>query len=592
LSNSRVNHIAILAACLMILFSSYSETAPVYALTVTVSGRVIDEDGQGMEDAEIEVYAFDERYNVEVYFGSFSTSSDGSFAIDLTVGKKYTLHFSKDGYVEVTRSVYIKMYGSGEVSLGDITLLKSLRLSSQILSLAANPGDKLLLPFSVSNIGGESETVKFSASHPEDWSVRILDQAGREIREAELSSGVSLSLQLEVTVPMNAAGRNSLTLTAAGKTNSTLKFTIDIEPLSESILFCQFPGKSAKPSDTVRFQLKLRNPFGSEMRFKIQVGSVPSGWDASIKTTSGEPITEVILGGNEFVSLIVEVEPPETAKAGNVYNLTVTAESSDGLVTDSLLLTVSLTEAKEDIRIAAKYPEVTVEAGKAVQYPITISNLGDTDRLLLLSVEPPADWDVAFKSGTIEISRLYLEAGRSENLILKATPPSTVSIGTYTIPVRIRSEEGVIYAEMNLKATIIGSYELSLEPSTLLTSVTAGGSITFTAKITNIGHTAVTGVSLNLDIPEEWDSSITPPQIELLKPREAYTFTAVISTPEDTVAGDYLITLTGLSDQVQSDQVQVRITVTAPTSWGLIGIGVAAAMIVALVLVFIKFKRR
>jgi len=576
----------------MILFSSYLEMNLVYALAVTVSGRVIDEDGRGMKDVEIEVYAFDERYDVEVYFGSFSTSSDGSFAIDLTVGKKYTLRFSKEGYVDAARSISVKMYGAGEVSLGDITLLKSVRLSSSTLSLAANPGDKLLLPFSVSNIGGESETVEFLVSHPEDWSTRILDQAGREIKKAELSSGLSLSLQLEVTIPMNAAGRNNLTLRAAGKTDSTLKFTIDIEPPSESLLFCQFPGKSAAPGDTVRFQLRLKNPFGSETRFKIRIGSIPSGWDASIKTSSGESITEVTLGGNEFVSLIVEVEPLETAKAGNEYNLTVIAESSDRIVTDSLPLSIVLTEAKEDIRIAAKFPEVTVEAGKAVQYPITISNLGDVDRLLLLSVEPPAEWKVVFKSGMMEISRLYLESKRFENLVIEAAPPSTVNIGISTIPVQIKSEEGSIYAEMNLRATIIGSYEIILEPSTLLTSVTTGGATSFTVKVTNIGHTTITSVNLHIDLPEDWEASISPVQIESLKPKESFTFNVEISTPEDAVAGDYMITFIGLSDQVQSDEVQVRITVTSPTSWGLIGIGVAAVMVIVLVLVFIKFKRR
>ncbi|RLI06672.1 hypothetical protein DRO22_00335 [Candidatus Bathyarchaeota archaeon] len=131
-----------------------------------------------------------------------------------------------------------------------------------------------------------------------------------------------------------------------------------------------------------------------------------------------------------------------------------------------------------------------------------------------------------------------------------------------------------------------------MEPSTLLTSVTAGGSTTFTVKITNIGHTPVTSISLNIALPEDWESSVTPVQVDSLKPRESFTFNVAINTPEDTVAGDYLITLTGLSDQVQSDEVQVRITVTAPTSWGLIGLGLAVVMVIVLVLVFIKFKRR
>ena len=589
---TRRSHVTKKFAIFLIFSILFLSLSPVHALAVTVSGRVIDEDGQGMKDVNIEVYAFDETYQVEVYVDSFTTSSDGSFSIALTVGKEYSLRFSKEGYVKVTKSLSVKIYGTGKVSLGEIVLNKAVKLSSAVLSLAANPGDKLLIPFVVSNIGGETETVEFSVSHPEDWSTRILDQASREIKKTELSSGVSLNLQLEVTIPLKATRRHTLTLTAASKTNSTLDFTIDVEPPSESILFCQFPGKSVAPGNTVRFQMRLKNPFGAEMRFKISVNSIPPGWTASIKTASGESISEVILGGNEFVDFIVEVESPENAKAGEEYSLTVIAESPGGNVTDSLPLSVALTEAEEDIRISAKFPEVTVEAGKALKYPITISNLGEIDRLLLLSVQPPTDWKVVFKSGTMEISRLYLEAGKSESLILEATPPSTVKIGTYTIPVQIKSPEGSIYAEMNLRATIIGSYELTLEPSTLLTSVTAGGSTTFTVKATNTGYTSVTSVSLNIAIPEDWESSVTPVQVDSLKPRESFSFNVVIKVPEDTVAGDYLITLTGLSDQVESDEVQVRITVTAPTSWGLIGIGLAVVMVIALVLIFMKFKRR
>lgn len=589
---TRRSHVTKKFAIFLIFSILFLSLSPVHALAVTVSGRVIDEDGQGMKDVNIEVYAFDETYQVEVYVDSFTTSSDGSFSIALTVGKEYSLRFSREGYVKVTKSLSVKIYGTGKVSLGEIVLNKAVKLSSTVLSLAANPGDKLLIPFVVSNIGGETETVEFSVSHPEDWSTRILDQASREIKKTELSSGVSLNLQLEVTIPLKATRRHTLTLTAASKTNSTLDFTIDVEPPSESILFCQFPGKSVAPGNTVRFQMRLKNPFGAEMRFKISVNSIPPGWTASIKTASGESISEVILGGNEFVDFIVEVESPENAKAGEEYSLTVIAESPGGNVTDSLPLSVALTEAEEDIRISAKFPEVTVEAGKALKYPITISNLGEIDRLLLLSVQPPTDWKVVFKSGTMEISRLYLEAGKSESLILEATPPSTVKIGTYTIPVQIKSPEGSIYAEMNLRATIIGSYELTLEPSTLLTSVTAGGSTTFTVKATNTGYTSVTSVSLNIAIPEDWESSVTPVQVDSLKPRESFSFNVVIKVPEDTVAGDYLITLTGLSDQVESDEVQVRITVTAPTSWGLIGIGLAVVMVIALVLIFMKFKRR
>ena len=259
---------------------------------------------------------------------------------------------------------------------------------------------------------------------------------------------------------------------------------------------------------------------------------------------------------------------------------------------ESLPLNVAFNEAEVNIKVVVKFQEVTVEAGKVIQYPLTITNPSDVDRPLLLSVEPPADWKVVFKSGALEVTNLYLLAGSSENLVVEATPPSAANFSAYQIPVQIKSESGDIYAEMNLKATIVGSYALSLEPSTLLTSVTTGSSVTFTAKITNTGYTPVTGLKVGVNVPSGWDSSITPVQVEALNPSASYTFTLVATAPGDTVAGDYMVTLTALSDQVNSDAVQVRVTASTPTSWGLIGVGVAVVMVVALLIVFIKFRRR
>ncbi|MFB0503854.1 MAG: NEW3 domain-containing protein [Candidatus Bathyarchaeia archaeon] len=579
---------------LILVSTLYVTASPIYvhaALTVTVNGRVLDEYEKGIKNVEIEVYAFDETYQVDVYVKSASTSSDGSFAIGLPVGKDYTLHFSKAGYTRATRKISIKVYGTGEANLGEVVLLKGLRLSSSIFSRIAGPGEKLKLPFTVSNIGEEPGTVEFTVAKPADWSTRILDQT-TEVTGVYLSSGGTLHLELEATIPLTSAGNNSILLTAAGKTSSTLNFTINVVASSNPIISCDFPGQSAAPGESIRFQVRVKNPFGIEMRFKIIVDNIPPNWTASVRSPTGEYVTETTLDSNEFVDLVVEVKSPETARIGEQYGLVVKAESYDGGNTDSLLLNVALSVVGGDIKITTKFKEVTVQAGKAMQYPITIANLANIDRLLMLSVDAPSDWKVSFKSGALEVSTLYLEAGSSENLVVDATPPSTVDIGTYTIPVRVRSEDGAVYEEMELRATIVGSYNLRLELSTLLTSVTAGGSTSFTARVTNAGQTSLTGISLDIDVPADWEFSSSPIRVDLLEPRESYTFNVAVETTEDTVAGDYMITLAGLSDQVDSDQVQVRITVTTPTSWILYGVGVAVVCVVALVLVFMKFKRR
>jgi len=336
----------------------------------------------------------------------------------------------------------------------------------------------------------------------------------------------------------------------------------------------------ANKGDAVAKYLKITKVYSSssasaELEHTEILGNLEPGDNVTI------PLSLFVVTGMEGKILPLTVETMFLGPRNVVYTYS-----------ETLQLPVIANVTKEEIKILSKFLEVTVEAGKVVQYPITAQNSGDAGMSLLLSVEPPADWKVVFKSGVLEVSRLYLEAGESMSLVVEATPPSTVDIGTYTIPVQVKSEKGAILYEMELKATIVGSYAISLEPSTLLTSVTSGSSATFTAKITNTGHTSVTGIRVGVAAPAGWDSSITPTQVESLKPNESSTFNLMVTAPGDTVAGDYLITLTGLSDQVKSDQVQVRVTVTAPTSWVLYGVGVAVALVVALVLVFMKFRRR
>jgi uncharacterized membrane protein len=568
----------------LLIRTQTEDTAPA---TATVSGRIVDEHDNGMNDVTIDSYSSD------VFITSVETSSDGSFTIELPIATTISLHFSKDGYVDVTKTVFLESE-SEEVKLGEIGLVKALSLYSSILSTVAISGEKVLLPFVINNLGGDLEIVEFSISNPEEWAVRILDNNGREIKNTILSSSSTLNLQLEVTIPLTYTGADNLILTSVGKTTSTLNFMVNVEPMSESIIFCQFPGKSAIAGDTVLFQVGLTNPFRVEMRFRISVDSIPSDWTASVTTASGEYITEIILGSNEFVDLIVEVESPDSASTEENYELLVRAESADQNITGSIPLVISLNEPEkvEEIKITTKFPEVTVEAGEVVQYQITVANLGDINRLLFLSIVPPSDWKAVFKSGALEISRLDIAAGSSEELIIEVTPPSTVSLDTYDIPVQIKSESGVVFAEIDLKATITGSYDLYLSLSTLLTSTTSGDSASFTATVTNTGFSSLSVIGLDVEVEEGWDAKISPTQVNLLRPQESFSFNVVIDTPKDTVSGDYLVTLTGLSDQVDSSPMQVRVTVNTPTEWGIYGFGIAIIIIIALVLVFKKFKRR
>lgn len=473
--------------------------------------------------------------------------------------------------------------------------LPTLNLDSSILSMVANSGEKLVLPFTVTNIGDTAESIHFSVTTPKDWSTRILTNNHREITIASLSVGASTSFNLELIIPLDFIGDTSLTLTISGNTVASLNFTLNVEPVSESIMFCRFPGKSALPGDIVIFDVSLNNPFNVETRFKISTESTPSNWTVYI-TSNDEAVTEIVLGPTESVDLTAEVCSVISAATGENYEIIINAESH-GQAIGSLPLTVSLQDPGEiaEIGVSTKYPEITVEAGKTFDYQLTLGNFGSLSRIVLLSVQAPADWKAVIKSGTSEISQLNIAPATMdgfEELFVEVTPPSTVGLDTYNITVQVRSESGAMLADLDLKATITGSYTLYLSMSTLLTSATSGESTSCTATLTNRGYSTLSAIGLEFEAEDGWDIKVNPSQIDLLRPQESCYFDVMVETPKDTVAGDYLVTLTGLSDQIESNSMQVRVTVNASTSWGIFGFGLAIVIIVALILVFKKFKRR
>jgi uncharacterized membrane protein len=505
--------------------------------------------------------------------------------------------------IDQEHNVSINALGITNSSLKVLVLTRSqpseiptLSLQSSILSLVANSGEKLLLPFTVTNIGDATESIVFSVSAPEGWSTRILNSNGWEITKASLASGSSASFELEVIIPQDYVGDPNLTLTVAGTTVAVLDFALNVEPLTESVLSCSFPGKLAVPGDTVEFKVMLSNPFNVETRFKVSPESVPVNWTVYVTNPSHEAVTEIMLGAGESVELTVDVTSIASASTDEIFEIVITAESGEQNV-GSIALTVSIQEpgSLTEIGLTTKFPEVTVEAGKAFSYQINLANYGSVSRIVLLSVDAPADWKAVIKSGTSEISQLNIAPASSdgvEQLTIEFTPPSTVNLDTYNISVQIKSESGVLLAELDLKATITGSYGLQLSLSTLLTSTTSGESASCTATLINTGYSTLSVVDLEFEAEDGWDVTISPSQVDLLKPQQSYTFDVVMETPTDTVSGDYLVTLTGISDQTESNPMQIRVTVNTSTSWGIYGFGIAIVVVLALILVFKKFKRR
>jgi uncharacterized repeat protein (TIGR01451 family) len=378
-----------------------------------------------------------------------------------------------------------------------------------------------------------------------------------------------------------------------GDTNATLNFTIFPKTsfATEIELESIYLSVSEELGRTIYIPLTITNK-GEIDEIVDLIGSTPSGWSIRFVTGTEMAVQSLYLPSGYSETLTIKVLPSEDAEIGD-YFVAVNAVSEDKVLRDSLELEMNLRETTSDVEIISTFTDVTLEAGEKINFPIAIWNKGETDALFLLTVlSVPENWKTIFTSEDVEVSSVFITAGESLGLQLMVAPPSAVETGTYPIIVYIESDDGLVMKQIDLKVNIVGSYTLGLDLSTLYTTVTIGNSVTFTATVRNTGKSPITTLYLETVLPEDWEASINPVQVSLLDLKESTTFTFVAETPNDTVAGDYLVTVQAVSDQAESDEVDLRVTAKASTSWGFIGIGLAGVFVIGLVIVFMKFKRR
>ncbi|MEM3792829.1 MAG: NEW3 domain-containing protein [Candidatus Bathyarchaeia archaeon] len=552
---------------------------------VTVSGRLVDEMGNAVENAIVDVYSSD-GFLVK----SATSGMAGYFTIELGSSNSYMLYFSKPGYVKYTKSI---MLGDENLDLGEIVLQRKIQLYSSTLELTVEPGRRLSIPFTIKNSGEDYETVKLSTENPEDWIIRTLTQNNREASRFILSPKENLNLQLEVTVPSTVSiGEYTLRLIATNSINSSLEFKVKIQPLSENIVFCQFPGKTVTPGNTAKFQVKIKNPTDVEQRFSISINPRPPGWGISVKSSSGEAISDIMLDGGGSADLIVEVSTPSNVNDGE-YDFLFTAKSQT--ISGELLIRLIVERPKPCIELTAVPPYLDVYAGSSARFKIKVSNTGGYDQLLNLTAEEiPDGLRVWFEDANKqEITRIYVETGSSKEFYVAVSTPKEYKLGLYSFTVSV--------ADLNVRSTtdltlnVIGLYRITITTTNFYTSLSVGGETTFDVTVKNAGTQEITNVrvvAVTGSIPDGFTVDVTPSYTSSLKADEDYTFTVTIKTEADVNAGNYYIDFNVLSDQAESKTFTLRVEVFHGTSWIIYGGALIVVAVIGLLVVYRKIGRR
>jgi len=356
-----------------------------------------------------------------------------------------------------------------------------------------------------------------------------------------------------------------------------------------------YPGVTVSPGQEFTFDLVVKNESGVPQNVALSLSQLPEGWTARF-TGNSKPVSRVFVDNDEDnntskVSLVVKV--PEDAPEG-VQSIVATATGQNGAVSSLQLdLNVSTQGYTQDT-LTAQYQELAGSSTSTFNFSMTLKNIsGDQQGYSLAAPEVPQGWQVKFTtSGTQQISSVNLDAGRSETITVGVTPPVDVEPGKYIIPVTATSTGTPL--KLDFAVYIIGTYEMKLSTPTGLLSVdaVAGQGSTVTLNIENTGNADLSNITLTAkSTPANWTVTFDKDTIETLPAGQSAQVTATIKPAKDAVTGDYVVSIQAKST-LASSQADFRVTVKTSTVWGIVGIVIIAAVVVALVLVFRKFGRR
>lgn len=350
-----------------------------------------------------------------------------------------------------------------------------------------------------------------------------------------------------------------------------------------------YPGVTIAGS-TASVDLKLRNYGLAPEALSLSVSGLPSGWTAQF-LGSGQPVTAAMPSTNDSVDLTLRLDIPDASK-GAAANLVVHADGP----TSKAALPLKVTQGSDlpvSLDVKAELPSLRGTPTTTFSFNLDVRNNSGRDLVVSLAADAPKGFQAAFNKqyDTQEISSLPLKAGASQTVVMKMTLPNKVTAGSYKATARISSGGGTATADVNMDIAGQPKLVLSTPDGRLSGTAEAGKETPIQLQITNTGSAAARTITLSGSPPGNWKVEFDPKTIDGLAPDGKATVQAKLTPGPKTIAGDYVTSFTA-GDDSSSSSADFRVTVTTSTIWGVIGIGIVAIALLALLGVVARFGRR
>lgn len=342
---------------------------------------------------------------------------------------------------------------------------------------------------------------------------------------------------------------------------------------------------------TINVPLEVKNDLNRSLIVSFEV-SCPARWRYSL-ILRGYNVSEIFLKPHETMDLNLRLEPSEEVEEGS-YTFAIRAFSKD-IKSNRIGITVNILKPIEEVELKATSLSVTGTPGSVFTFRFDMENRGYRDLTFALSATVPSDWRLlGFRPSAYEkraISEITVKAQSTmRGVVVEVWCPREILPGEYPVTIAIAGEG--MEKSLEFTAVVTGTHEVSLrtEEELLSYGVNAGESKEILLVVENEGTAELRDVKISCNAPYGWKTVVSPETLGILPAGESASVSLVISPPAGTIAGDYSVTARVMTPE-SSDEIKLRITVTKPTLWGIIGAVVVVASIFGLMLVFRKYGR-
>ena len=355
-------------------------------------------------------------------------------------------------------------------------------------------------------------------------------------------------------------------------------------------LLTDYPAVSVQPGTTSTINLHLRNYGLPPERLALAVSGVPKGWTATL-LGGGQPVAAAMPATDDSVSLDLRLDVPKDAGSGT-QTLTVSAQGEGQQVSLPLQVTLAK-QLPPKLALTTDLPELRGASSSDFEFTLHIKNDSGKKALVSLAADVPQNFDTTFTEqyGSQQLTALPVDAGKTKDVKLKVSPPSTVDAGHYPVTVHVAADGAKAEAKVALDITGEPKLALAGRQGLLSAHATAGRQSTIPVIVANTGTAPAENVTLSGNAPDGWKIEFNPKTLPRIAPNQKKEVQALITPADKAIAGDYVASFRA-SGRGESSSADFRITVTTSTIWGIAGIGIIAVALLVLLGAVARFGRR